>query len=385
MRRKKKLFAILLSTCCFIILLGGCTSHSTHHTKNSIRHSAIYQTKPYDYAILCNQYLTELGTNDINRDLENISEEGNTHDKAQNYIVSELKKAGYVDSRINLQKFKKDGYQGTNIVVNINGKSSKKEIICGAHYDGDGCGDNSSGVALLLGNAVGMIHMTPKYDVVLIFFDGEELGELGSNAYLNSMSKQEIKATEYMINIDSVAFGDYCNLYGGESNVFGKVTKTKAYTLSMQKAAAFGMSTYTTADLDGYYKTHNKTGPTIEENAIYTNPWTKSNPSPKNFNYISPSTGDWGDHAPFADAHINYVYMEATNWYAKGDNGSNAYTGYFDTNETQLGDHGMFMNTKYDTLNNLNSYFPGRALAHFHIFSPLLTSLLMNPDGVAPQ
>ena len=52
--------------------------------------------------------------------------------------------------------------------------------------------------------------------------------------------------------------------------------------------------------------------------------------------------------------------------------------GYVETYDYSLGEHGMFMNTKYDTWKNLNEYFPGRAEAHFGIYSPLLSALLLS-------
>ena len=39
----------------------------------------------------------------------------------------------------------------------------------------------------------------------------------------------------------------------------------------------------------------------------------------------------------------------------------------------------MFMNTEFDTLENLNDFFPGRSLAHFNVYSPLLCALVLNP------
>ena len=62
------------------------------------------------------------------------------------------------------------------------------------------------------------------------------------------------------------------------------------------------------------------------------------------------------------------------------DGGSNAYTGYFETDNASLGENGMFMNTKYDTLENLNTHFPGRALQHFKVYSKILTKVLQEPE-----
>jgi hypothetical protein len=149
----------------------------------------------------------------------------------------------------------------------------------------------------------------------------------------------------------------------------------------MNRAEQLGFQTYRTEDLDGYYE-KNGCGPTPEENTLYTNPWTIANPSPENFDYPSPTTGGWGDQAAFSDVGIPYIYFEATNWYTDGDGGEGAYNGYFDTQEKDIGEYGMFMNTEYDTLENLNKYFPGRVKQHFELYGPLMASLVLHPEAM---
>jgi hypothetical protein len=181
--------------------------------------------------------------------------------------------------------------------------------------------------------------------------------------------------------MDSLAFGDYCNIYGGEVGILGNIIRTSGYEAAMARAGELGFQTYTTEDLDGYYAAH-QAGPVPVENALYTNPWTKKNPSLENFDYPSPTTGGWSDQTPFSDLGIPYIYFEATNWYAAGDGGEWAYTGYFDTAETDIGQYGMFMNTEYDNLENLETYFPDRAQAHFALYGPLMASLVLHPTDV---
>ena len=44
------------------------------------------------------------------------------------------------------------------------------------------------------------------------------------------------------------------------------------------------------------------------------------------------------------------------------------------------------MNTDYDTLENLNECFPGRAEKHYRLYSPLLSGLLLaTPDQSIQQ
>ena len=92
--------------------------------------------------------------------------------------------------------------------------ATNKQIIIGAHYDaeGQGAGDNAAGVAAVL-----MI-MQRLYksgglpvNVCFVLFDGEELGLLGSQNFLASMTQTDIDNTLVMFNLDSIANGD--NLY----------------------------------------------------------------------------------------------------------------------------------------------------------------------------
>ena len=121
-------------------------------------------------------------------------------------------------------------------------------------------------------------------------------------------------------------------------------------------AAKLGIKTYFTKELDGYFAENGK-GPDMEKDTLYTNPWTSNNPSPLNFKYESPSTGLWSDHAPFAAVGINYLYFEASNWFSEGDGGDEAYTGYFETYDKSQGYFGKFMNTEFDTMENMEKYF----------------------------
>lgn len=393
--KQMKLAALLTALSLLVALSTGCgqkeTASEAASTNSSAKSSssAAEETQENNFEKQCETYLTYIGTNLKDR---SILPEGktagaeNTHAKAMKWIQTELKKAGYSDGQIQLQSFTAPGddgtkYSGANVVLSIPGKRHDHLVIAGAHYDGDGCGDNGSGIALLLANAVGLRGQTPRQDVKIVFFDGEEVGELGSGAFAKAMSPADVSRTRYMVNIDSVAFGDYCNLYGGDQDDGSKTVKnTGAYELALKKAEKLGMKTVSTADLDGYYAKH-KAGPKIEENTLYTNPWTYAHPAPENAECMSPTTGPWSDHTPFDDRGIPYVYMEAVNWYAAGTDESLAYTGYYETTDTSVGDGGMFMNTKYDTLKNLNALFPGRAQAHFHVFSPLLSSLLLNGES----
>lgn len=320
---------------------------------------------------------------------------GENFKEAQNWIKSELKKAGYNDSQIEFQNvehtlyfdktknpnelytqvdnlsvdetktYKRKGwysyvedpegtlYKGScttpNIIITKEGKS-EKQIIIGMHYDGDGTGDNGSGIALGLATAKNFYNIKTPYTLKFVFFTAEEIGMIGSSYYANSLSQTEIDNTLYMINMDSLVCGDYCYLYGGvQDNDTKTVTKTEAYDNAMNVAKSLGLE-------------------------FKSNPWTYDNLAPENYDpeypdYASPSTGDWSDHSPLAEIGITYLYFEATNWEIPD------YTGY---GETYL--IGMLMNTPNDYLEYIETYFPGRILSHLNKFSSLLNALLLQPS-----
>lgn len=240
-----------------------------------------------------------------------------------------------------------------NIIISKPGKS-EKQIIVGSHYDGDGTGDNGSGVALNLTMLEKLVNVATPYTIQFVFFTAEEYGCYGSTAYANAMTDEEVANTLYMINLDSLVCGDYCYIYGGVQNDDEKiVTQTEAYDNAMAIAKSLGLD-------------------------FHSNPWTWDNvePDPENDTglpkYASPSTGDWSDHVGFKNKGIKYLYMEATNWEIPGP--YNEYDGY---GETVL--VGMLMNTTNDYLEYIETYFPGRILEHLNQFGTLLNALLVQP------
>lgn len=317
---------------------------------------------------------------------------GENFKEVQNYIKSNLLTAGYAESDITTQEvpvttykktaqlaqslsavksyvtdgktYAKNGRKYTedalgeyskvtavteNIVVTKQGVSDN-QIIVGMHYDGTGTGDNGSGIALGLTTAQHFKNVTTQFTVKFVFFTAEEYGCYGSSYYANNMTETEVGNTLYMINMDSLVCGDYCYLYGGvQDNATQTVSKTEAYDNAMILAESLGLS-------------------------FKSNPWTWENIAPENYDdtypdYASPSTGDWSDHAGFKYKGITYLYFEATNWEIPD------YTGY---GESVLA--GMLMNTENDYLDYIETYYPGRPLAHLTKFATLLNALLLQKE-----
>lgn len=94
-------------------------------------------------------------------------------------------------------------------------------IVLSAHYDHlgvvdgaiyNGADDNASGTAGLLAIAEALTAAPPRHNVVLAFFDAEELGLRGAAAFMDS-HVVERGAMALNINLDMVARGDRGELY----------------------------------------------------------------------------------------------------------------------------------------------------------------------------
>lgn len=87
-----------------------------------------------------------------------------------------------------------DDYDGMNLVARTPGTGERQPVmVLSAHYDHEGvkkgqiyngADDNASGVAALMMMACYFQANPPAHDVVYAFFDGEELGDQGSFAFM---------------------------------------------------------------------------------------------------------------------------------------------------------------------------------------------------------
>lgn len=124
------------------------------------------------------------------------------------YIMSEAKKAGLQPQMIAFENREK--VVGQNIIVEIKGQNIDDAIVLGAHYDsvksGPGINDNGSGTALLLElmHHLAQQKTAPKNTVYLAFWDSEEVGIAGSQAFVKKLSPEQLKHIKAYINVDMV-------------------------------------------------------------------------------------------------------------------------------------------------------------------------------------
>lgn len=110
-----------------------------------------------------------------------------------------------------------DSLTGVNLIARIPGRSgSGKAIVMSAHYDHlgvrngevfNGADDDASGCVALLTVAERLIASPPEHDVILAFFDAEEMGLQGARAFVNTppVPLANIAAN---LNLDMVARQD---------------------------------------------------------------------------------------------------------------------------------------------------------------------------------
>ncbi len=251
--------------------------------------------------------------------------------KAEQYIQGQFERIG-MESTVQDFSYSRRGSttKSSNVIAYKPGKSSK-QIIVGAHYDsvsvGRGVDDNASGVGVLLEVAEVLKNIPTPYSIVFIAFGAEETGLRGSNFYAANMTQADIKNTIGMINMDSLAVGDKMYVYGGA----GEAGFIRDQALEIVKKKKLNVG---------------------------TNPGL--NPE-----YPAGTTGDWSDHAPFIGLGIPYGYLESTNWEI------GELDGYDQTVK-----HGGVWHTGNDTIEFIESEYPGRIQEHLSSFSTLLTELL---------
>ncbi|MGA2000747.1 MAG: M28 family peptidase [Terriglobales bacterium] len=94
-----------------------------------------------------------------------------------------------------------------NVICTLPG-STNRTIIVGAHFDhvpaGDGVVDNWSGASLLPSLYEAVKGESRKHTFVFIGFTDEEKGEIGSRFYARQMTKENVAATDAMVNMDTL-------------------------------------------------------------------------------------------------------------------------------------------------------------------------------------
>lgn len=113
-----------------------------------------------------------------------------------------------LDCPFTLRREQRGNHWPENVIVRFQPHAAQRFVI-GAHYDSvpgsTGANDNAAAVCVLLNllNLYGLVPPTLPLDIV--FFDLEEVGSIGSQAYLEQVGAASVRA---MINLEVCGVGD---------------------------------------------------------------------------------------------------------------------------------------------------------------------------------
>jgi Zn-dependent M28 family amino/carboxypeptidase len=99
-----------------------------------------------------------------------------------------------------------------NVIAESKGGDPNHVLVVDAHLDaiyGAGILDNATGSAAILDIAEQMKNVTPRNKLRFIWFGGEELGLLGSNYYINSLSSNDLNHIGYDLDADVLGTPNY--------------------------------------------------------------------------------------------------------------------------------------------------------------------------------
>jgi Zn-dependent M28 family amino/carboxypeptidase len=115
-----------------------------------------------------------------------------------------------------------------NVIADSPGGRDDRVVVVGAHLDsvdtGPGVQDNGSGSAAILEIAVQMaaLEIEPRNKVRFAWWGAEEAGLQGSFAYVNSLSKREIKNIALNLNFDMIGSPNFVRfVYDGDGSDTG--------------------------------------------------------------------------------------------------------------------------------------------------------------------
>lgn len=209
MHSNQWIFSTLLA--CSGFLMAGCQQQAIKRQQDINAHTVI-QTTP-------NHQVNTLDSAAMMQHLQTLEKIAQMHggnravgtsggQASAQYISDQIKKAGLKAQLLPFENRKKE--VGQNVIVEIAGQSKDTAIVVGAHYDsvkmGPGINDNGSGVALLLEliQHYAKHSKQPKHTLYIAFWDSEEEGIAGSNAFVKSLSADQLKGIQAYINVDMV-------------------------------------------------------------------------------------------------------------------------------------------------------------------------------------
>lgn len=167
--------------------------------------------------------------------------------EAREYLAAMLTSIGLEPKR---QAYGTAG--GENVYALLSsGRPSAETVVLGAHYDSvlraPGANDDASGVAVVMAIARAMTAITPRSrDLLIVFFDEEERGLLGSKAFAQ-MLKDENRSVHSVHTIDQMGWDQNHNRaielelpYDGAVDLYSGAAKTLGVEIPMYDTTETG-------------------------------------------------------------------------------------------------------------------------------------------------
>ena len=110
-----------------------------------------------------------------------------------------------------------------NVLAELPGRNKGKVVMVGGHLDsvqaGPGISDNGSGSAAILEVALQMSKVRPRNTVRFAWWGAEEMGLLGSQEYVDSLSESELQKIALYLNFDMIASPNYVySIFDGDDS-----------------------------------------------------------------------------------------------------------------------------------------------------------------------
>jgi aminopeptidase YwaD len=161
--------------------------------------------------------------------------------RADGRRLEELISAGTVELSVSV---KLEMLSSQNVIAEKSGPGDAV-VVLGAHYDTvpniSGASDNASGTAVLLTVAGELSRQSFPFTLRFIAFGSEELGLLGSQHYVDSLSDEQQRRVKAMLNFDALGNGDSPGVLGSE----------ELTGLALRLGAASGIDLELSAGLQG--------------------------------------------------------------------------------------------------------------------------------------
>jgi Zn-dependent M28 family amino/carboxypeptidase len=112
-----------------------------------------------------------------------------------------------------------------NVIAELPGKNKNNIVMAGAHLDsvevGPGINDNGSGSAAILEVALKLAKLKPENTLRFAWWGAEELGLIGSTAYVEELSQAERNRIALYLNFDMVGSPNYIFMvYDADESTF---------------------------------------------------------------------------------------------------------------------------------------------------------------------